>query len=597
MKKALCFSTFLLTCNSYGVETIVVSAEKVNRSYLKSTSSIVSLNREDIESSHAIDLPDLLRSKAGISTFSNSSYGKVSSVLLRGNDNRHTLIELDGVVINDVTGIAGEPRLEFIPLDIIESVEVLKGSQSTLYGSGAVGGVVKITTRKGKTPKSGLVLGYGSYNNQQASFYTLGKKGKTDYSLSASSQDVEGISAYNEKRTVGADKDGYSSTTLHGKVGYSFDDTFKADLILGRGNSSYDYDNSTSDAKNNVSTVRSNLVGLNLTKKVNSLISPRLKLSEYRIDRDLVSGGSLFPYSGKRNSYELENTSEVSNFRLLTGIKYSTEKGIFLGSTTELDKQNENTSVYANSNLEVGALTLDAGVRHEKLKFFEDETVYKVGFNFQFFGKNAFKTSYSTGVKAPSVYQTFSSLGNKSLLSETSKSFEAGFYSDLGFGTLELVYFDTRYENYINATQVAPSVYQYSNISKAKIDGYEAIFKTMIGDQLRLDTSFTKLRALDASTGTYLLRRPRNSGSINVTYYLNDSLELGLNTTYVGRRNDTGSVALGSYVTNDLVSAYRFSNTNKLTLTIGNILDREYEQILNFGTPGRNFNLKYSLQF
>tara|TARA_R110002072_G_scaffold1989_5_gene16637 strand:- start:92884 stop:94677 length:1794 start_codon:yes stop_codon:yes gene_type:complete len=597
MKKAFCLSLLVPFINITNAQTVVVTAEKVKRSYSNSTSSIVSISREEIDSSQASDLPELLKSKAGIATFSNSSFGKASTVLLRGNDNRHTLIELDGVVINDVTGIAGAPRLEFLPLDLIESIEVIKGSQSVLYGSGAIGGVVKITTRKSDTPVTSVSVGYGSYNNQQASFNTSGKNGNISYSLTGASQKVDGISAYNEDRLAFSEKDEFDNLSLFGKIKYQVSKTDEIDFLLGRSSSTYDFDSSTGDVINSTSTVKTSLVGLKYFKNINNFLKPSLEVSNYDISRDLISSGSYFPYSGRQQEVELENKSYFGMSQLLSGIKYSTETAKKLGSTSDKSRDNERVAFYLNSNTEISKLNIDLGVRRETYKFFEDENVYKVGANLEVLEGLSIKSSYSTGVKSPSLYQTFSSLGNKSLKAEKSKSFEAGFIMTHQLFNLEAVYFNTSYRDYINAIEISPSTYQYSNTNKAEIDGYEVSLDTTIAEKLILDLNYTHLDALDKTNGTYLLRRPRSSASLNITLLQSDSLEFGLLNTFVGRRADSSTVTLGSYVVTHLTSRYRVNNKQIIDFKIGNLLDREYEQVSSFGTPDRNYNIKYTHRF
>ena len=156
-------------------EDVVVTAERIDRSYSDSTSTITHVSSEEIDRSGSSDVADLLRAKAGIQVNSNGGAGKSTSLFLRGTDSRHTLVLIDDVEVVDTTSIANTPRLEFISLDSVESVEVLKGSQSVLYGSQAIGGVLKINSKKLSGKKETFIkAGYGSFNDKRLSFLTLG---------------------------------------------------------------------------------------------------------------------------------------------------------------------------------------------------------------------------------------------------------------------------------------------------------------------------------------------------------------------------------------------------------------------------------------
>ena len=129
-------------------QTIVVSAEKIDRGENETTSSVVVIDDEEIEESMSTNLSDLIEDKSGLYINSNGAYGKATSLFLRGADSSFTLIIVDGVEYSDRSSVGGSSVLDHIELSNVEKIEILKGSQSVLYGSDALAGVINITTKK-----------------------------------------------------------------------------------------------------------------------------------------------------------------------------------------------------------------------------------------------------------------------------------------------------------------------------------------------------------------------------------------------------------------------------------------------------------------
>jgi vitamin B12 transporter len=564
-------------------EEILVTAEKVQRQYEYSTSSILSLDQDDIEDSNAETVSELLSGHAGISIHHSGVYGKQSSVFLRGTENRHTLVLIDGVEVNDVTGISGEARLEFLDLEDVARVEVLKGSQSVLYGPQAIGGVIKITTKKGsKEKKSRVKVGYGSYNNKRFGFTNSGERKKLNYRLSGHWQDVEGISAFNEKKTVGADKDSYSNLTLSSQLSYN------ALAFQGRFQKAhYLYDGFNADSKTNTSTYGSELLSLSYSKK----LYPTIKLSRYHVRSDLFGGNFHFLYEGDNKKIEVVDIFFYGESNLVVGAEYEKEEAKALDSLFTEAKTKESYAVYANNYLKLDSFFIDQGLRFDSFQFFNDEVTYRLGSGYFIENlRTTIKGSFSKGIKAPSLYNTWSQFGgNRDIEPETSLSKEVGLLWKGSTNSLELTYFRIDYKKLIDFVNN-----KYDNTGDFEVYGFETEAKILFLEDFLLRPSATLLRTRNKETGAYLARRPRFMAGAHFQYFLNEEYSMALNGKYQGARNDTSGIRLPSYGLYKYTLSRRWDEQS-LNLELGNLLDKEYEEINNFGTRGRNIQLTYRM--
>ncbi len=593
---SLQFLWLLFSLSAYSKE-ILVSAERVKRNYFESISSIKVFDEEDIASSQAQTIVDLLKRVAGLQVYTNGAFGKASSLFFRGTDNRHALVLVDGVEIGDPTSIHGATRLEFLSLQDIERVEILKGSQGVLYGSQAIGGVIKITTKRGKKKKSAILkIGYGSFDNKKIGFTASGAKKDLDYSFSGDYQDVDGISAYPARKALNADRDSYSNSTLTAKLRYSFQSkkrlTIGSRLLKAR----FDYDESDGDNKQNHALYLSQSYFLSYKDSYGKLFNPEMKYSIMEVKRDLYGNNSFgnfhFPYIGRENSLEIFNKAFYGKKNhFLLGLKHQKDKAKAFGSYLASSVENEINSIYINHYAIFEPFFADQGVRLDHLKFFGDEWTYKLGMGIHF-NQTTFKTSYSTGLKAPSLFTTYSSFGgNKNLKPESSQNLELGILQGVPEGRIELTYFQIEYERYIDYINN-----QYINSGSFQVRGVELETEGRLGQSLLIQIHTTFLRAKNKRTGESLLRRPRWKGGSTLDYFVSDAYQVGLDLEFVGSRSDQGGIWLPSYYTLGLRGTSHLDRESRLQFKVGNLMNRKYEEITNYDVPGRSFQVQYIMR-
>lgn len=573
-------------------QPIVVTAERFQRSYDESISSIIKIDEEEISESGSTNVADLLKQQAGLNLFTNGAFGKASSLFLRGTSNRHTLILIDGVRVTDITAIGGGARLEFLNTSDIESIEILKGSQGVLYGAEAIGGVINITTKQGLKHNARALV--GSFGQQGLSGNTGYKKDDFVVQFNFSGERSTGISTFNEKKTTNpdnAEKDGHETSTLKFKVSNKFGD-HKVGATFRYQDSSSDFDSSSSDVIGNETKYQTNLAGANWAYSINKLFNLETKAEFRTVKSNSIVGTSNFEYEGTDQRVELSNKSFIGNhLEFISGISIEKEVAKALGSQLSQDIGRERISLYSQGRFEKDNFFIEFGGRGEKIQFVETKGLYRVALGKRV-GNWTFKAHQATGFRVPSLYQSFSSFGNRDLQVEESNSQELGAFYQKGIFSGEVSLFRIRYSNFIDYDSATNG---YLNLGAQENRGVEVNGQVTF-EKFQAGLEANILRAYNPVTGAYALRRPRQRYSFNLRYQVLPKYFLGVNGQYVGARNDTSQFRLPSYLTFDTSLGYN-SDVDKIMLQVRNLFDREYEEIKNFGTPDRNFLLTWERSF
>ncbi len=572
---------------------ILVVADKTSPKTFKQTSSVKTFHREEIIASQAQTVIDLLRHMSGLQVHMRGVFGKTSSIFLRGTDSRHTLVLIDGIDIGDPTSIHGTARLEFLSLQDIDKIEIIKGSQSVLYGQKAVGGVIKITTIKGGPKRQSLLkLGYGQFDNKTLGFSHSGRKEKLSYMLSGGLQKVQGISNYPKYKNPNADSDPYSNTTVTTNLEYELypGETVSAGLRLLT--STFDYDNYNDDNSYNHASYISNSYHIKYRKTYTKIMNPEITHSSIDVKRELFEEDqnkyNKFLYKGRERNLEIINKSFYrKNNHLLVGFKHKKETATALGDTQE-NIENTTNAFYANHFLLKGRFFSDQGIRYSRFQFAGNKLTYKLGLGLDF-NQTTLKTSYSTGLKSPSLFSTHGSFAkHRELQPESSRSFEVGILQKMLKKQLDLTYFNIEYDQYINFQNG-----QYVNTGNFNVSGLELELEGPVKESFVVRIHSTLLNSKNRQTGARLPYRPSFRGGFVINYIPHDTYEVGINLEAVGKRKDYDHTDLSSYSVTHLNGTYYLMKNHSLQVKIGNIFDKKYEEVSNYATLGRNIQLQY----
>lgn len=626
------------------VPDVVVSATKTEIPISQVTSAIEVISGEELERKKIKTVIDGLRLAQGVFATSSGGPGTEATVKMRGAFARHTLVMIDGVIVNSPT--TGAYDFANLTAENIDRIEILRGAQGMLYGSDAIGGVISIYTKKGTgAPRVGAFMEYGSFATFREGGSLSGAKGPFDFSVSASRWDTSSFSAINYRRGA-FEGDGFHNTQVSAKVGAALPSDGRVEFNMRWYDSRTSFDGfadsgAPADVFGARSTNRNLILNGTYEQPLTTWWTTKLTLSQAN-ERSLSNSGnagfnlntrqfisansnSCFPNYDTcftpfatdleilNRRLEWQNNFRVSDLLLLTaGYQLRREQGDssgFFGAAQPAKAISSNAG-FAQAQVNLwDRLFVTAGGRHDSYNNFEDATTYRVtgGYSVKETGTK-FRGSYATGFKAPTMNDLFfQGFGNPNLKPEKSLSMDLGIEQSLFQDRLQLSagYFWNRFQNLIQfasgGTLCPPGSFGFCpiNVADAKTQGWEFGFKAKIlqGLELRGHYTYTLTRAFDNSLNPLggdkrLPRWPVDQASVGFTYQPIDSLRLNLDYRFVGARNNNLSNAssqkLGVFNVVNVSASYDVTKNWQAYIRVDNLFNEKYEEITFFGTPTRS---------
>lgn len=596
----------------------VVTATRLPTPLEQVASSVTVITADEIARHHYRTLPEALRLVPGLNVVQSGPTGAVTSVFTRGTESNHTLVLIDGIEINDPSSPDGAFDFANILLADVARIEVLRGSQSTLYGSDAIGGVINIITRRGQGPAraSAAVEGGTQATFNQAAGIS-GASGRFDYRFSVEHFDTDGESITpkrNRPAGVAAEDDGFESVKASTRLGLQLTDNARVNLVGHYLFTQTDLDPSAEDPN-----------ALQNTRQFFGRASAEVGLFDGRFDNrfgvaytdfnrdnsdpaDAVSSAfSSATFRGKKLKFDWQGDIAIAESQVLTlGIETENEKSnsasaFSSGFRSETDNEARTNAAFAQIQSALGdRLFATLGVRVDDHDRFNRKTTWRIAPTYIHRETGTkIKGSYGTGFKAPTLEQLFGQnffgafgifQGNPDLKPETSRAWDAGFEQPLFGDRLRFgaTYFEIRIDDLIDFNDSFTSLI---NIDKAKTRGVEAFVAARPLSALRVRADYTFTLAQDANTGFELLRRPRHKASLNVAYDVTRNAQIAASVLYTGRRTDIDSntfqrIKTGGYTVVNLAGSYRLTDSVSLIARIDNLFDKSYEPADGFQALG-----------
>jgi vitamin B12 transporter len=612
------------------LDEVIITANKYPNKTSLTGKVVTVVTKEQLEKSGGKDLSQLLAEQAGVYIGgANSNAGKDKSLYLRGARIDHTLITIDGVPVYDASGIGSNFDIRNLSVNLIERIEILKGSQSTLYGSDAIAGVINIITKKNTSnpfAAAGL-LGYGSNGSFRGNAGFNGTTGVMNYNLAYSFFDTKGI---NEtiNNAANADKDGFRQNSMNAGLGlqpgrnigiqsYFRFSKIEGDLDQGAFTDELDYvytqKSYQAGVRNEFLLGKSKLNVLYNFNHINRLylddsVKSRngfdiwsrgsYKGSEHFMDAFIIApvGGGISKFTGGvdyRNSRSDQEFSSVGFFGPYSS-KYAADslKQSQLGLYAAL-----NVNAASGFHLELGN-RLNIHSEYGSNYVFNINPSYLLKENWKFFA------NFSSGYRTPSLYQLFSEYGNRELKPESAFTAEAGLHYFSGDKKLNgrATVFNRTVKNVIFFF-FNPVTFQSQYINQDKQKDYgaelELGFLPVKNISLKIFYSFadgeisTKQNGKD-TTYFNLLRRPKHSAGLNAGLTMAGRLFISGNLSWFGKRRDayfdamtfgTVNVTLTGYLLLDVYAEYSFcKNKLKLFTNLRNITNSKYNEVAGFTT-------------
>lgn len=596
-------------------DAIVVTAAREAKPLSEIGQSITVVTRDEIETRQAVAIVDLLRTVPGVTFTRNGGIGSTTSVNIRGADSDHTVALIDGVKLNDPSATGGGFNFADLLTGNIERIEVVRGSQSVLWGSQAIGGVVNMITRE---PTEKVAVNahaeYGYRDTAQVVGNISGKVGPVAASLGAGYFRTDGISTFNEDRG-GEEKDGYRNFGANGKVVVTISDAVSLDLRGWYANGKNDLDAVYIPADSREYAKTKEFVGysgLNIAL-FNGRLRNRFAFAYTNVKRD-----NFDPDGTPVHNFDAKGENERFEYQGILDIAQGVEATF--GAETETSRFNTSSyggpvdrartqidSFYGQISLTpITGFTATAGLRHDDHETFGGETTFAANAVFTpNEGATTLRASYGEGFKAPSLYQLMSEYGNKQLRPETSKGWDAGITQRLLDGAIEVgaTWFERNTNNliaFVSCEEDDPSPLcdygsdpyfdgYYVNVSRARAKGLEFSLFLKPTQALDLSANYTWLKSQDRDTGLDLARRPRQSLNASADYRWSFGLSTGATITHVGESFDNAANTrrLDSYVLVDLRASLPVTKGIELYGRIENLFDERYETTYRYGQPGR----------
>ncbi|AHF89684.1 TonB-denpendent receptor [Opitutaceae bacterium TAV5] len=561
------------------LEGIVVSATRTPQELKTTPSSVTVLSLPDMDTAQITDLKTALATAPGVSVTNVGSPGAMSEVRIRGANTHQTLFMVDGIRMNDRT--AGYSNfLGGADLAGLDRIEILRGPQSTLYGSAGMGGVIVLeTARGGPGPVRGVVsAGGGSFDTFQASAAASGSQGKFSYSASISrfqtqndlpSNDFD-VWAYstrlemavNDRVTVGA--------TFRGQVA-DYEET-----------GGYLYP-SPGENKN-----YSHLFTAYADVKVTDTFRSHLTLGWHQSENEWTDkSGSPWAADLKtvntREILDWQNTWQAASWlELVAGINY--ENMDYRASPLAYD--DELVAGYLSATVRpVENVSVTGGLRYDDYDSVGDHTTGRIGVAWYVPQTDTtLRATYGTGFVAPSMADRYGGAwqpANPDIKPEKSKGWDIGFDQALWKNRVALsaTYFRNEFRDMFGYD---PVTFMTTNTEKAFAQGVEVAVGAKITDIVRARVAWTYLDTEDKATGWQLARRPRHTLDAQITVQPVEAWIVGVGGRFVADRTDAGNARMEDYATMRLFTSYEVRKDLFLKARIENVCDKSYEEAAGY---------------
>ena len=606
------------------IPVIVISPSKKAQSVSTVGTNVTVLDESFFKNTNKLFLGDVLKGNSNsVNFFQNGGAGQTSAIQLRGMPKRYSTVYIDGVKMSDPSSVSNDYDFNHILTSNISRVEILKGNQSSIYGSGAIGGTINITTKKGEPGlQKNMQYNNASHGTHNLSLGLSGADEANNFYVGLERYQTDGMSAM----THNDEKDRYRNNSIVAKYGRKLSEQikFESNIRVAETYMQYDKetDTSTADHAEEVDAIQSS-AHISLLYSPNAKFNNKLTLANTYVKRDYAaasnSGNTLqdiyygeryaLSYSGNYN-FNLDNSvvfgvesehDEIQYDKDLTGLKDAHA----YATSSYFDLQSRVTNnIYATF-----------GSRFDEHKHSGNEDSHRATLAYLFDDKSTkLKTSYGTGMRFPSLYELyFLNSFNSSSVAETSESFDFGIeksFSNSGL-SFDATYFNIKYSDALEGWKGSKGDWSTNNQpGVVKSQGLELDAKWLKSDLLNFDLNYTYTSTYDGAEQddpdmnasyfmTELVRVPRHlinlKTNMKIPGYKN--LDLSLNTKFSDDARDYGNgnrtwhdERLDDYLVNDLSIKYNLYNTYNLFFDINNILDEKYETTKDYSQMDRSFN-------
>ena len=621
------------TISSHNLDEVVVTANRIAQKQNTTGKVVTVINQQQIADNAGRTLGELLSTQAGFFiNGANNATGTNLEIYFRGASSGKTLIVIDGIPVNDASRIDNSFDLNNISLNQIERIEILKGGQSTIWGSDAMAGVIQIFTKKAAQKPVSLSASYskGTYKTTNLSGGLNGTIKQVGYQVLFNHTKSAGFSnAYDSTGNLSFDKDGYEQNSLQASLQYKLSNLLTAKLFghFSTYNNALDAGAFTDD-RNYIQKNSNNLGGLTLNyhyKKLSITTTASLQRTKrnFMDDSSKVSSSleSFYQGSFKANTASVESYGTVQLHKrvsLVAGIQYVNNKSTqstfytdaFYTAKSELNADSAYTnqaSAFASLLINpVDALHVELGGRFNYHSIYGNNGTYTFNPSYQVDEFTKVFLNISSAFKAPSLYQLYdASYGNRKLKPETSTTYEMGVQSSsadkrLSIGLVGFIrdinhliafYTDANYNSF------------YINRDKQHDYGFEIESNLKLSTWGSWSNNYSFITGEGEENGVKvnnLYHRPKFIVNSTLAIKLLKQLSIIPSFKYVGARlkgpYENGPTDMPSYYTIDCNLSYQFFRNSNLFINLHNVTNQQYFDIVGYNSKMFNFMAGINIQ-
>lgn len=633
-KKTLTLLTCLMTC--YGIATaqkqeitlldsVIVTANKFEQKQPMTGKVITIISNEQLKANAGKTIAEILNEQASLYLpGANSNAGSVPTVFMRGASSGRTLILIDGAPVGDPSMINNEFDLNLIPLQSIERIEILKGAQSTLYGSDAIGGVINIITKKNKNRQLAIGLSAGNYGTKNWNIQHQMPLLNGHIAGGFEQQESTGFSsaAQPANATTTYDKDGYNNKSWWLKGHWNLHPTTNIDVYTRKTkyHAAVDY-GTWKDDKDEYFNNTTQISGLQLQyKKNNTELHFQYQYTQqdrlYRND-SADKTYTIFEdnhYYGKTHFADAYLAKHFKNIDWIIGTDFRQqsyyETYLSISQWGPWQDRFKDTSQYQNALytswvIKNGQFLLELGGRINKHSRYGNNETFTINPSYKINENNRIIASISSGFKAPSLYQLSY---NDALKAETSINYELGYEYHTNPLNLRIVYFKRNIDNGLDYDYVK---WNYYNILHQNVNGIEFESRWNVNTKNTIQANYTfmdgneqsqnRITTVEFITYPYLLKRPKNMLHVMWQHQLNNQWSFQLTGKYIDKRYDIGGymkpdVVLNYYTNVNLHVTYKHSKHLQFFFDGQNLGNDHFQEIYGYNAIGRKWTLGLNWQ-
>jgi len=617
------------------VEELVVVATRSPQRADRIGQQVTVIKQAELEARQAVVVSDLLVETPGVALSRNGGVGGVTALRVRGAETDQTLVVVDGVKLNDPSGPGGGYNFANLMAGDIARIEVLRGAQSTLWGSQAIGGVVNVVTAEPTSAFGGQAsVEGGSQGTGYARAAVGGKTERLDWRLAGGAFTTDGVSAFRQ----GREKDGYRNTGLSGRAKLALTDAAALDVRAVWSKARSEFDGFppplyafADDPEYGTTEEFVGYAGLNF-----DLAGGRLKnrVAYGYTDTDRTNFNPLqavttrtFVSAGTNRRWEYQGVLSLPHDWQAT-FGAETERSSMRSASPSSFAPNPAAatahvgldSLYAQLIGQVApGLTITAGLRHDSHDTFGDHDLGQLAAAWSLDdGATVLRASFGQGFKAPTLYQLYSPYGNTALRPEKADGWDAGVEHHLGVAraVVSAAWFQrdtTDQIDFVSCTAAsAPALCSpggiarfgyYGNIARAKAHGIELSAQATLGG-VDLDANYTWTHAENDSPGSpnrgkFLVRRPEHQANLTASYAWPGGPTTSATVRYVGGSfdNAANTYRLKAYTLVDLRASWPLNDRIQVYGRVENAFDQSYETTRSYGARGRGAYLGLRASF